>query len=115
MEEIAKLLDEPAKQLIRLHKVCWLSLETVVTRFLDMNDTLFLYFKRQRERDSEDDAAVKIFMYSKKSTNLLHLHFLTYILPELNKLTRESQRTENSFSVSKSNECLQNDWRYVLE
>ncbi len=87
------LLDLPEHKMLRHFKIRWLSLGSVVSRFLEQYDALYKYFDTERKSKINKTAeeAQRIFSILQNRFNLLYLHFLNFILPLINKRNLEFQ------------------------
>lgn len=58
--ELQKLLNIPEHKFLQLHKVRWLSLNSVVNRTLEQYDTLLTFFENETKNGSNKEKAKKI-------------------------------------------------------
>lgn len=87
------LLDLPEHKILRFHKLRWLSLHSVVLRFLEQYDALYLYFQEESMSKNKKTAseAERIFKILQSHFTKLYLHFLSHILPLVCKRNEEFQ------------------------
>jgi hypothetical protein len=87
--DLQKLLHVPEHKILQLHKVRWLSLESVVNRTLEQYKVLLAFF--EKEKSVANEKGQKIFDQLKNPYTRLYFEFLSFVLRLICKRNAEYQ------------------------